>query len=98
MSPTTVTGAAMCTTLLSFIKSSFVLAQMASTTDSANSSFLYNRSIHSSKSTLAELQFQYGIYTMCLEKVPGRPGIIIRLGGSGGECVHLKQENHSKRQ
>jgi len=53
ISPTTVTGACMCTTLLSFINSSFVLAHIASMTESASSSFLYSREMHSSRSTLA---------------------------------------------
>lgn len=53
MSPTTVTGACMCTTLLSFISSSFVFAHTASITESARSSLRYSRSMHSSRSTLA---------------------------------------------
>lgn len=53
MSPTTVTGAAICTTLLSFINSSFVFAHIASMTESASSSFLYSRDMHSSRSTVA---------------------------------------------
>lgn len=53
MSPTTVTGARMCTTLLSFMSSSFVFAHIASTTDSASSSFLERRDMHSSRSTEA---------------------------------------------
>lgn len=38
ISPTTVTGAAMCTTLLSFINNSFAFAHIASITESASSS------------------------------------------------------------
>lgn len=53
MSPTTVTGACICTTLLSFINSSFVLAHIASMTESASNSLRYRRSMHSSRSTLA---------------------------------------------
>ncbi|KAH8640083.1 hypothetical protein IG631_03024 [Alternaria alternata] len=53
MSPTTVTGALICTTLLSFMSSSLVFAHIASTTDSASSSFFDRRDMHSSRSTVA---------------------------------------------
>src|SRR5688572_14157173 len=53
MSPTTVTGARTCTTLLSRMSSSLVFAHIASMTDSARSSFLYSRDMHSSRSTEA---------------------------------------------
>lgn len=44
-------GARTWTTLDSRIRSSFVLAQMASMTDSASNSLLYKREMHSSRST-----------------------------------------------
>jgi hypothetical protein len=47
----------MWTTLLSFINSSFVLAHIASMTESASSSFLYSLDIHSSRSTVAAVGF-----------------------------------------
>ncbi len=80
MSPTTVTGARICTTLLSFMSSSFVFAQIASTTDSANSSFLDRREMHSSRSTVAaesqdERKLPQRVSPMT--DVHGRPGIVL---------------------
>lgn len=55
----------MCTTLLSFMSSSLALAHIASITESASSSFLYNRSMHSSKSMLAVIQSVQFIVVDC---------------------------------
>lgn len=86
MSPTTVTGADMCTTLLSFINISLAFAHIASMRDSARSCFLYNCEIHSSRSILAVGALAQAL---CLPSeqlhAPGSPGIFIAPGSGAAQ-------------
>lgn len=80
ISPTTVTGALMCTTLLSFMRSSFVLAHIASMTDSASSSFFESRDMHSSRSTVAMRSQRPHVCTFApMRDVQGRPGMVVSM-------------------